>query len=216
MRLFVAVDPPVPAVASLTDACAPLRAEWPGLRWVEPAQWHLTLAFLGEVEPARVEPLAARLARAAGRYPPLGLRFAGGGTFPRQARRARVVWTGVDGARESLARLAASVAAAARRCDVPVEDRAYRPHLTLARLREPADVRPVVAALSAYVGPDWTAEVLHLVRSHLGPQLRHERFISWPLRSLAADQDRWADFRGRDCQGEDLRGEDPRENDHQA
>jgi 2'-5' RNA ligase len=86
---------------------------------------------------------------------------------------------------DDVRRLAASVGAAARRCGIAVDDRPYRPHLTLARGREGADLRPAVAALSGFAGCPWTADALHLVRSRLGAgpggTAAHEIVETWPL-----------------------------------
>jgi 2'-5' RNA ligase len=144
-------------------------------------RWHLTLAFLGDVDPARVDPLGERLARAAARHRVLALSFAGAGTFPRQHAHARVVWTNVFGDRRELGLLAAGAVAAAVRERIAVDERPYRAHLTLARVRQPVDVGPLVAELSSYAGPTWTAADLHLMRSHLGPTPRYETLGTWPL-----------------------------------
>ncbi len=192
MRLFVAVRPPLPAVHDLEERLATLRGAADdarpnppaGLRWTPPEQWHLTLAFLGEVEERRYAELTTRLARAASRNGELPLGLAGAGTFPRRADRARVLWSGVAGDSAGLARLAAGSRAAARRSRIPVEEDArFSAHLTLARARSAggADVTRLVAALSAYAGPAWTAAELELVRSHLGPVVRHETVARWPL-----------------------------------
>ncbi len=189
MALFVALTLPPPVVKDLQAAVAAVRAgmdDVAGLRWTRPEQWHLTLAFLGEVEPDRVAELRARLARTATRHGGLPLAIRGAGAFSRPAA-ARVVWAGVDGDPEGLSRLADSVGAAARRCGIAVESRRFRPHLTLARLGAPTDVRPLVAALAPYVGPSWTTDAVHLIRSHLGggPDGRgsaYETLATWPLR----------------------------------
>lgn len=180
MRLFVAVTPPAAAVAELRAAVAGLRAGRDGLRWTRPEQWHLTLAFLGEVaDPARAE-LVGRLERVARRHPPLTLSLGGAGRFGH-----RVLWTRVRGDTVPLRRLADAVRAAARRARIPVDDRPYRPHLTLARCRDGTDLRPAVAALADLDGPPWTADGLHLVRSELGAgpdgTARHAPLASWPL-----------------------------------
>jgi 2'-5' RNA ligase len=180
VRLFVAVNPPATAIAELRAATAPLRAGHDGLRWTRPEQWHLTLAFLGEVaEPARAD-LVERLGRVARRHPPLTLSLGDGGRFGH-----RVLWTRVRGDTERLRRLADAVRAAARRARIPVEDRPYRAHLTLARCRDDTDLRPAVAALAAFDGEPWTADELHLVRSELGAGpdggARHAPLASWPL-----------------------------------
>ena len=144
MRLFVAVTVPAQVAAELEAAVAPLRSSWPGLRWTGRDAWHLTLAFLGEVEEAIAAGLPVELAGAAARHPPLALSLAGSGTFP-GADRARVLWTGVQ--QEGLKKLADAVANAARAAKAPpveggegayeagappVGGRKFQGHLTLA------------------------------------------------------------------------------------
>lgn len=197
--MFVALVPPtavlddiattVAGLRARVDADARLRQErW---RWTDRPQWHLTLAFLGEVGDAVLPELEARLDRVAQRYAPLHLMLQGGGGFG-SARHARVLWGGIQGDVDQLRRLAWSVAAAARRVGIEVPDRPYRPHLTLARLRDPADLRPVVEWLSDHAGPVWQADRLELVRSYLGAGegggSRYETIRAWPLgrRSQAA------------------------------
>lgn len=184
MRLFVAVVPPPEAIQDLAQAVARLRREWPTLRWARPDQWHLTLTFLGSVDDQRLPPLWRRLARAASRAAPMRLALTTGGAFGSR-RRARVVWVRVDGDRDPLRRLAATTGAAARRCGIPVDDRAYRPHLTLARARNPLDVTELVERLARHQGPEWTVDALHLVHSHLGAHADrgsvYETVASWPL-----------------------------------
>jgi RNA 2',3'-cyclic 3'-phosphodiesterase len=180
VRLFVALTPPAAVVEELVAATAGLRAERPELRWTPPEQWHLTLAFLGEVDDRAREDLLSRLGRAASRHAALRLSFGSAGRFG-----DRVLWTRVRGDVEPLRRLAAAVQAAARRARLPVETRPYRPHLTLARTREPTDLRPDVEALGGFSGREWVAADLHLVRSHLGAGpgrgARHEHLATWPL-----------------------------------
>src|SRR5216683_5649999 len=184
MRLFVAIVPPAAALGELDAATAALRPAWPGLRWTSIDAWHVTLAFFGEVEWAVADRLALRLERAAQRHPSLTLSFAGAGAFPGDAR-ARVLWTGVQGDRHALTALAASMTAAGRREDVLPREKGktFRPHLTLARCRAPADVRTLVAGLGDYAGGPWTAGRIHLIRSHPGARPRYETVGSWPLHS---------------------------------
>ncbi|HEY8043991.1 MAG TPA: RNA 2',3'-cyclic phosphodiesterase [Streptosporangiaceae bacterium] len=191
MRLFVAVAVPVRAADELDDAVAPLRQEWPGLRWTGREAWHVTLAFLGEVNDTVSARLVPRLERAAARHSCLPVCLGGAGAFP-GAGRARVLWTGVQGEPRGLAALAASVAAGARRAGAhPAEEgRRFQPHLTLARCREPVDARPLVDRLSGYTGTAWTAGEIYLIRSHLPAGRPHERpryetLGCWPLRVSA-------------------------------
>jgi RNA 2',3'-cyclic 3'-phosphodiesterase len=184
VRLFIALAPPPAVLDDLEARLAPLRAAWPGLRWTGRPAWHLTLAFLGEVSENAAAALGPRLERAAHRHPCLSLCFTGAGAFPSPGR-ARVLWTGVGGDRAALTALARSVAAGARRAGAPPPDegRRYRPHLTLARCKEPAGLADLVGALTGYEGASWTAAEIHLIRSQLGGAApEYETRGTWPLR----------------------------------
>jgi RNA 2',3'-cyclic 3'-phosphodiesterase len=186
VRLFVAIVPPALALAELADAVAPLRAARPELRWTTEADWHLTLAFLGEVADRVLPDLTVRLERAAARHPARRLAISGGGAFP-GPRRASVVWAGIE-SDVDLGPLAASVAAGARRAGAPPPDegRRYRAHLTLARCRSRADVVELTSALARFEGGPWTAESVRLIRSNPGREPRYEDLGSWPLKPSGA------------------------------
>ncbi|HEV2344965.1 MAG TPA: RNA 2',3'-cyclic phosphodiesterase, partial [Actinocrinis sp.] len=134
MRLFVAVIPPRPVVLELRAALTTLPHDNPRLRWCRPDTWHVTLAFFGEVAEDALDDLKDRLGRAAARNTPMELALAGGGHFG-----GRTLWTGVQGERDRLGRLAESVNGVARRCHIKVDERPFRPHLTLARVRDSAN-----------------------------------------------------------------------------
>lgn len=172
-RLFVAVEIPPEVCDHLAERLASVRRELPGWRWSDPSRWHLTVAFLGDVAPAALPELSRRLGRAAARHGSFELGLGRLGAFSRPAR-ARVLWIGVATGREPLVRLAASVSAAARRSKIAMEDRAYRPHLTLGRRTSPVDVRDQVALGAELSTPTWGVSSFTLVESHLGPQVRHD------------------------------------------
>jgi 2'-5' RNA ligase len=185
MRLFVALTPPAAALSALEATVAPLRADWPGLRWTSMDRWHVTLAFLGEVAEPRLADLEVRLERAARRHTCQNLLIGPGSAFPAPSR-ARVLITRVEAAAGTvthLEALAGSVAAAARRAGAPSpdENRRYRPHLTLARCRQPADVTELVQALPGPAGEPWAATVIHLIKSENGPRPSYQTLGSWPL-----------------------------------
>ncbi|WP_069735391.1 RNA 2',3'-cyclic phosphodiesterase [Streptomyces sp. EN27] len=184
-RLFAAVLPPAAAVAELRAVLAPLHAlpGAPELRWTGPEGWHFTLAFYGEA-PEDVRPeLEARLERAARRTAPFALRMRGAGHFG-----GRALWAGAAGRLDTLRLLAERADAAARRAGLTTEEhRRYTPHLTLARSRRAADLRPFAAALAGFEGERWEAGELTLVRSHLpvsgvpGERPRYSAVRAWPL-----------------------------------
>ncbi|RPK93654.1 MULTISPECIES: RNA 2',3'-cyclic phosphodiesterase [Streptomyces] len=184
-RLFAAVLPPAGAVAGLRTAVAPLHS-LPGardLRWTGPEGWHYTLAFYGEV-PEDVRPeLEARLERAAHRTDPFALRVHGAGHFG-----GRALWAGAAGGLDTLRLLAERADAAARRAGLPMEEHhRFTAHLTLARSRGEADLRPFAAALAGFEGERWEAGELSLQRSNppvsgvAGEQPRYETVRAWPL-----------------------------------
>jgi 2'-5' RNA ligase len=183
VRLFVAITPPEKALEELEAVVAPLRAARPDLRWTSSQSWHVTLAFLGEVDDAVLDRLTARIERAAGKRPGLVVSAGGAGAFP-TGPRARVLWTGLQVDRRALRVIAGSMAAAAGKAGAPPPDeqRRFRPHITLARSREPADLRPLIAELGGFTGTTWTADRVHLIRSHLGPDTWYESVGDWPLR----------------------------------
>ena len=188
MRLFVGLALPSAVLDDLDAACAPFRPLRDDLRWTSREAWHITLAFLGEVGDLSLTRLLPRLERAGRRHSSFSLNMAGAGAFPKPAK-ANVLWSGLSGDRRALGDLAASVTAAARRAGAAPPDagRHFRPHLTLARCRAPADVRSIVASLEGYEGPSWTTEEIYLIRSRLGGQPRYEVLGTWKLCQPAGD-----------------------------
>ncbi len=140
------------------------------------------LAFYGETPGATVAELTDRLRRAAERTTLLSLRLTGVGSFPADPVKAKVLWLGIDGDLTELSHLADRCSAAGRRSGLDLEIRKYRPHLTIGRPRHGTiDLRPTLEALPPYAGQPWRATTLRLVRSHLGPKVRHETLDELPL-----------------------------------
>ncbi|GLY26300.1 RNA 2',3'-cyclic phosphodiesterase [Micromonospora sp. NBRC 101691] len=194
MRLFVAVHPPADAMADLAVQVARLRiglaaAVGTNVRLADPADAHLTVAFLGEVAEDRLPAVREALGRAAGpcRGPePPRLRLGGGGRFG--SGRRTVLWVDVLGEVERLAALAARIRDELDAAGLPYDDRPFRPHLTIARPGDRLDVEEDQATLGGYLGPSWPATEVVLVRSHLGPVgghpgpvRRYEHLAAWPL-----------------------------------
>jgi 2'-5' RNA ligase len=162
-RAFVAVVPPDDVLDAVDAAAATIDVPSTARRTTRP-QWHLTLHFLGN----RVD-----FAAVAGALESLAVRGSAvqlgeAGAFP-TARRGRVLWLGVTQGDALLVQLAAAVGALLEPVGYPPEARPYHAHLTLARLKAPVDLRPVVATLgSGPVGRAWTAEEVVLFQSKTG------------------------------------------------
>jgi len=131
----------------------------PDLRWSRPEQRHLTVKFFGPVSNA--ESLAESVADSVRQRATFTVTLGGGGAFP-DPRRASVLWLGVRHGSDAFADLAAPFAD---------DDRAFRAHLTLARVAKARDLRAVVAALDACGDSEpWTVDEVVLFDSDTRPQ----------------------------------------------
>lgn len=154
-------------------------ASMPG-KPVPPANWHITLRFLGDSTPEQADRVAGfldeRLAAA-----PFTIDFGRLGAFPRPSR-ATVLWLGIDRGADALSEVAAWCEQAAVAAGFAPEDRPFHPHLTLARIRPQRDV----TALTERVPPiplSQRVRELTLYRSHLGRGAAvHEEVTAVPLR----------------------------------
>ncbi len=189
MRMFVALVPPAPVVADLAAFLEPRQDAEPGFRWTVPEQWHVTLAFMGQVADRHLDDLLARLERAAGRRTGFPVSFAGAGAFPNPAR-AKVLFAGVDagGHQEELRRLATGARAAASKAGAETDGGRFHAHLTLARTGRPVEATRWLRVLEEYRGPRWSATEVTLIASHLGEgprrRPRYERVAAFPLGNI--------------------------------
>ena len=137
----------------------------PGFRWVAPDSLHLTVRFLGWVEPGPLDALARALRALT--VEPYRISLGGLGTFGRGSA-VRVVWLGLEEGADGLTRMASEVEALSRAAGFEPEARPYHPHLTLARSRQRRGERlpelPPPPEL-----PSWQVTGFRLYRSRLGP-----------------------------------------------
>ena len=166
-RLFFALWPDETAAARLAAAGVELAARIGG-KPVPAEKIHLTLAFLGEIAPDRIE--AGLAAACEVRAAPFAMRLDRLGAF----RGARVAWAGTKTPPAQLVELQADLAGKLAAAGFVLEERAFTPHLTL--------VRKVAAALPPETMPavGWAARDFRLVRSEAGTG-RYTELESWPL-----------------------------------
>lgn len=132
MRLFFAIPLPEPVLDAVAEALRPIRASAPAIGWTRRAHIHLTLKFLGEVAPDRVDAVANSVAPWVRRLPMASIRLVGGGGFP-DARRPKVLWIGAEAA---LGPLVGAMEASLAPLGFPPEERPFVPHVTVGRVRE--------------------------------------------------------------------------------
>lgn len=98
MRVFAALRPPPDVLEHLEAALEEVRSgSGLSLRWGDPAQWHLTLAFRGDLPEGALPHTVTRMAEIAADHPPLALHLSGAGTFS-----GRTLWIGVGGQTDPL------------------------------------------------------------------------------------------------------------------
>jgi len=178
LRLFVAVEVPEDVRAGLAEAVARVRERFPKARWVPPQNQHVTLKFLGSTYPRLVEWVTETVADVALDRPSFVSRVEGLGAFP-NARRARVLWAGLDDAGRGLARLAAGLDEALAREFTP-EKRGFTPHLTVARFDPPIGLDPLEVR---YKSESFEIDQIVLFQSYLRrPAPVYEPLGTYPLR----------------------------------
>jgi 2'-5' RNA ligase len=165
MRLFTAIDLPREIVDRLDALISELRP-LARIRWSPASNLHITVKFIGRWPDERVEELKSALAGLPGRAP-VPIRISGLGYFP-NLKSPRVFWAGVD-ASPDLARLAAETDVALEKLGVEPEKRRYSPHLTLARIAEPAQARRLPRDSDARDFGAFTADRFYLYLSEPHP-----------------------------------------------
>lgn len=170
MRAFVAIDPGEKVRAALAELTGRLQRKVTGVSWVRSENFHLTLCFLGEVDPEVVDRIAEILKGPLSEIEPFALGVSGVGAFP-NLRRASVLWAGIDEAPGALFDVQSEIVAAARSVGLEVEDRAFSPHITLGRIRRPDNAwGEAFEAEADYDGGAFPVRVVSLFSSKLSPQ----------------------------------------------
>jgi len=165
IRTFIAVELDDATRRASAAAIRELRAGPGGdrIRWARPETLHVTLRFLGDIDPARVPVLSAALRAETAGVRPFALTFGDLGAFP-SLRRPQVVFFRV-GPQQPLDALAGAVERAAVRAGFAAAARPFRPHLTLGRARRGKSV-PVTAAVTP-PGDSRVVDEIVLFRSRL-------------------------------------------------
>ncbi len=175
LRLFVAIDLPAALKRQLIDLTNQLRQ--PGydpVRWVRPDSYHITVKFLGDTPASRVPAIEQALTTLAAAQPGFDLTIGGMGFFPSGAN-ANHIYVDIGGNLAALGQLQRATEAALAALGYSPENKPFKPHITLGRLRKEAgrDERDaaVTRALALSLGElgRFTADGLHLMRSTLAP-----------------------------------------------
>jgi 2'-5' RNA ligase len=171
MRAFIAVPLPKECQIVLEQMQESLRVCKAEVRWVAIPSIHLTLKFLGEVDPEIIPRLNALLNESSKSERCFELRLHGLGCFP-NPRNPRVLWCGIDGETDSLLRLQHSVESACMKSGFAPEDRPFHPHLTLGRVQGRKNIQPLMDQITvdSDLACGFQADRFHIYESSLRPQ----------------------------------------------
>jgi RNA 2',3'-cyclic 3'-phosphodiesterase len=159
-RIFVATGFPPGVRSAIAERLR--QVDVPG-RGVDPADWHVTLRFLGEIDTVAFERLLAALDELPA-HDPFVVRLTSLGAFP-QPRKASVVWIGIEEGSEALGELQEMAEDAADMAGLGREERPFHPHVTLARVRPPTDVRRLLEWTPPFDIRSPVSEIV-ILRSH--------------------------------------------------
>lgn len=134
IRSFIAVEISDVVRRNLGAAQSELKKIDANVKWVKPEDIHLTLSFLGGISPRTITGAGEQLDIIGDRGRPLSFNVTGLGTFGKR-HLPRVVWAGVMGDIAALSELQTEVHTAMRNLGLPLDDRAFKPHMTIGRVR---------------------------------------------------------------------------------
>jgi 2'-5' RNA ligase len=173
IRSFLALDPPEDVLGAIASIQNRLRKLIQGdIRWVRPEGIHLTLKFFGDISGDDVANIATVVGKAAENEAPFSLAVGGAGVFP-DPHRPRVLWLGMNGDVERLRVFQKALELALMQIGLPREERPFRPHLTLGRIRTAKGLIGLARVLEKgeeYTAGRFIAPGLSLFQSELMPQ----------------------------------------------
>ena len=172
IRSFLALDPPEEVLREIGRIEERLRKLIHGdIRWVRPESIHLTLKFFGDIPESDVANISAMAGKAAASVGTFEFALGGAGVFP-DMKRPRVVWLGMTGDVARFVAFQKELERALAEIGYPREERPFRPHLTLARIKSAQGLTGLAEAFKK-VEPNterFTATGLNLFKSDLTSQ----------------------------------------------
>jgi RNA 2',3'-cyclic 3'-phosphodiesterase len=183
IRAFIALTPPATLQQAFAEVQAALQRLSLPLRWVKPAQIHLTLKFLGDIFPETIDPIAQAIRQTVITCTPFTLSVRGLGCFPNPTR-PRVLWMGVHAPHDALLHLHQCLETALTPLGFAPDGRPFHPHLTLARGQQRVNGRQLATAMQAY-GDQHLGEMLVEQVLLYQSQLHRDGAVYTMLRSVA-------------------------------
>ncbi len=173
IRAFLAIEPPEDILQKISDLQEKLKQEISGrLSWTRPQGQHLTLKFFGDISKENINNICAAVQKRTVSEQKLNLKVEKLGVFP-DARKPRVLWCGITGDVENLTNFQKKLDGDFSAIGFPAEDRSFKAHLTLARIKDSRDMTGMSEALKkhdSFKAGEFIADKLFLFQSNLSPQ----------------------------------------------
>jgi len=185
IRCFLAIDPPEVVLENIQAMQKRLKKSIRGvIRWVRPEGIHLTLKFFGDISAGDVENISEVIARRTIAVPPFTLEIRGMGAFP-DVTRPRIIWLGITGQVGNLRSLQKDLEEEFFTLGFPKEDRPFRAHLTMGRVKVPKGIiglAPAVETGGKLEAGNFIVGEVALFQSSLSPQgAIYTRLAAFPL-----------------------------------
>ena len=172
IRAFLAIDPSPEVLKRIVDMQTILKKEIPhGVRWVNPDGIHLTLKFLGNIFPSNRDSIRSLLPDIVGAHRSFTLSAGRIGVFPGISK-PRVIWIGIGGESRELFTLQQDIEDILETAGFAREDRPFRAHLTLGRIKDPRTLRGIEAAIvqgRSFDAGSFPADKVLFIKSDLTP-----------------------------------------------
>jgi RNA 2',3'-cyclic 3'-phosphodiesterase len=171
IRTFICIDIPHSIKARIEKLQSQLRRPSAQISWVKPANIHLTLRFLGDVAQSKILKVNTAVNRAVDSFGPFQITVGSTGCFP-SPRHPSVLWIGISPVAGDLQKLRDAIEVELVRQGFEPENKKFKPHLTIARIRNPRNAAEVTEAFltSGFADQSFQANEVLVMRSQLSPQ----------------------------------------------
>ncbi|MCD5397912.1 RNA 2',3'-cyclic phosphodiesterase [candidate division NPL-UPA2 bacterium] len=172
IRIFIAIELNSGIQSKLMTVQEVLKKSEADVKWVKPENIHLTLKFLGHISESRLKDIFKATDESIKGITPFSLLFSGLGAFPKLDN-PRVVWVGVIEDQKTLFRINENLEDTLKRNGFPAEERGYRPHLTLGRVKSSQNKAQLISSLKSekdYFVGSMEAKKITVMQSILKPE----------------------------------------------
>lgn len=171
MRLFFAIEIPEKIQQKILGVQQELKKSGADIKWVKPANIHLTLKFLGEVEDEKLPELVRVGEKISKDFSPFAVEICGVGVFP-NINRPRVIWAGIENGSKEMENLSELLSRQLAKIGFPEEKRRFVGHLTIGRVKSPQRKGHLIESFKSLEKADFgrfPVSSLSLIKSQLTP-----------------------------------------------